>query len=557
MRKTRRTTLVTLDMGETQVRETILCCPSCGRNYGSDELRRLKPPKGRFGYDVLVYVGQATFLRCRDGAEVRGELRARQVRISQSEIFYLAKKFIVYLSLVHRQSQGRIKELLDRNGGYVLHLDATCEGDSPHLMTGMDGITEIVLENEKMASEKADTIVPMLRRMKARYGVPLALVHDMGKGICAAVARVFPGIPDFICHYHFLADVGKDLFGGENDTMRKRLSKHGIQGKLRKRLRELQQQVDENPSVVESLESGVPADGLPGDAADSCIPAVVCYTLMRWAMAGKKVGDGYGFPFDRGNLHFYKRLDVLRSALKRLSRGGDRAEREHIRAYLTVLHDLVETLDDGVLRKAAREMEEKAAVFDKLREAMRIALPSGGQGLNDRGSKEKMSTIEKRVKRLRAWVCGDEGLWAQQSYKNMIGQLDTYSEKLFCDPIRVDTPKGTITVQPQRTNNVSERTFRFLKRVFRKKTGAGSLTKTIEAMPAATPLIKNLSNPEYMNVILNGRDSLEERFAYMDIRVVRKELQNLHCTIGRMPPAIRRLIKQPDLPQILVALFTT
>ena len=539
-----------------QVRETILYCPQCEESYGSDELRRLKPPKSRFGYDVLVYVGKATFLRCRDGAEVRGELRARQVRISESEIFYLAKKFIVYLSLVHRESQGKIKELLDRNGGYVLHLDATCEGDSPHVMTGMDGITEMVLENEKMASEKADTIVPMLRRMKARYGVPLALVHDMGKGICAAVARVFPGIPDFICHYHFLADVGKDLFAGENDTMRKRLRKHGVQGKLRKRLREFQQQVDESPSVAESLESGVLPDGLQGDAAHSPIPVVVCYTLVQWALAGKKVGDGYGFPFDRPYLHLYRRLEVLRSALKRLNRTDAPAQKKHTRPYLTVLRDLIETVDDAILRKAAKEMEEKAGVFDKLREAMRIALPSGGQGLNDRGSKEKMSTIEKRVKRFRAWVCDDEELWAQQSYKNTITQLDRYWNKLFCDPIRVDTPKGTITIQPQRTNNIAERSFRSLKRVFRKKTGVGSLTKTLEAMPAATPLIKNLSNPEYVEVILNGRSSLEERFADTDIHVVRKELRHLQSTTGRIPPTIKKLIKQPDLPEILVALFS-
>jgi len=534
-------------MGELQVRETILYCRDCDESYGSDELRRLKPPRGRFGYDVLVYVGKATFLRCRDAAEVREKLRARQVRICESEIFYLAKKFIVYLSLVHRESQGKIKELLDRNGGYILHLDATCEGDSPHVMTGMDGITEIVLENEKMASEKADTIVPMLRRMKARYGTPIASVHDMGKGICTAVARVFPDIPDFICHYHFLADVGKDLFAGENDTVRKRLSKHGVQGKLRKRLRELQQQVDENASVAESLASGELPDR-PG------LPAVLCYILVQWALAGKKVGDGYGFPFDRPYLHLYRRLEVLRSALKRLNRTDAPTEKKHTRAYLSVLRDLIETVDDGVLRKAAKQLEEKAGVFDKLREAMRIALPSGGQGLNDRGSDEKMSTIEKRVKRFRAWVYDEQRLWAQQSYKNMIAQLDTYWDKLFCDPIRVDTPKGTITIQPQRTNNIAERSFRSLKRVFRKKTGVGSLTKTLEAMPAATPLIKNLLNPEYMEVILNSRNSLEERFADMDIHVVRKELRHLQSTTGRMPPAIKKLIKRPDLPDILLAL---
>jgi hypothetical protein len=543
-------------MGETQVWETILYCRGCDESYGSDELRRLKPPKGRFGYDVLVYVGEATFLRCRNAAEVRKELRARQVRISESEIFYLAKKFIVYLSLAHRESQGKIRELLDRNGGYILHLDATCEGGSPHVMTGMDGITEIVLENEKMASEKADTIVPLLRRIEARYGVPLALVHDMGKGICTAVTQVFPTTPDLICHYHFLADVGKDLFGAENDAIRKRLSKHGVQGKLRKRLRELQQPVDENPSVVESLGSGVLPDRLPADAAQPGIPAVVCYTLVQWALAGKKEGDGYGFPFDRPYLQFYRRLPVLRSALKRLNRADALAEKKHNRAYITVLRDLIDTMDDAALRKAAQAMEQKIGVFDKLREAMRLALPSGGQGLNDRGSKEKISTIEKRVKRFRAWLCREQMLWAQQCYQNMIGQLDTYSEKLFCDPIRVDTPKGSMAVQPQRTNNISEQAFRSLKRVFRKKTGAGSLTKTLAVMPAATPLIKNLGTPEYVRALLNGRKSLEQRFADMDIRVVRKELRELQCTTGKMPPKIKKLIKQPDLPETLVALFT-
>jgi hypothetical protein len=267
VRKTRPLMLTTLDIGTAAVRERILFCPRCDIDYGSDELRRLKPPGSRFGYDVLVYVGESMFLRYRDAKEIKNELRDRQVKISESEVFYLARKFVVYLSLAHRQSQGKIKQLLDRNGGYILHLDATCEGDSPHLMTGIDGITEIVLENDKLASEKTESIIPMLRRIKAMYGNPIALVHDMGKGICKAVARVFPAIADFICHFHFLADLGKDLFGRENDTIRKRLSKHGAQGKLRKRLRKLTDTVEANPSLVElltnSLDEHRPIDDTP------------------------------------------------------------------------------------------------------------------------------------------------------------------------------------------------------------------------------------------------------------------------------------------------------
>ena len=152
------------------------------------------------------------------------------MNISEREISYLAKKFIIYLSVAHKQSQHRLRELLNRSGGYILHLDATCEGESPHLMCGLDGITEIVLENEKMCSEKAETIIPFLRKIQNAYGDPLATVHDMGKGISRAVEKVFPDTPDFICHYHFLSAVGKNLLKTENDTLRKRLSKHGIQG---------------------------------------------------------------------------------------------------------------------------------------------------------------------------------------------------------------------------------------------------------------------------------------------------------------------------------------
>ena len=515
----------------------------------------LSLPFHTFGYDVLVYVGEASFLRCRDAKEVREELRGRQVKISESAIFYLAKKFIVYLSVAHRESQAEIKELLDRNGGYILHLDATCEGDSPHLMTGLDGITEIVLENEKMATEKADKIVPMLRRMKARYGEPIALVHDMGKAICTAVSRVFPTIPDHICHYHFLADIGEDLFGKDNDTIRKRLSKHGVQGKLLNRLRQLQQLVEENPPVVELLVSSLQQQRL-GDDVPALVPAVACYTLVQWALAAKKQGGGYGFPFDRPYLQFYKRLQILHPALERLNRESVTGQRKDNKPYCNIVRDLIDTMDDAALRKAAAEMEQKTVVFDKLRVAMRIALPAGRQGLNDRGGKERISTIEKHVKRFRRWLSNDETFSKQQGYKNLIAQLDKYWKKLFCDSILVNTPKGTITIQPQRTNNISEQSFRSLKRRFRKKTATSSLTKAMKAMPAATPLIENLANPEYVNIILNGRRSLEERFADIDIHTVRKQLRDLRWTTGRIPPKIKKLIKQPGLPETLIALFT-
>ena len=50
----------------------------------------------------------------------------------------------------------------------------------------------------KINSEKKDKIIPFLKDIKARYGIPLAVVSDMGKGLLMAIEEVFPGILSLI-----------------------------------------------------------------------------------------------------------------------------------------------------------------------------------------------------------------------------------------------------------------------------------------------------------------------------------------------------------------------
>jgi len=207
------------------------------------------------------------------------------------------------------------------------------------LMSGLDGITEIVLENTKLFSEKADLIIPFLRRINALYGTPRALVHDMGKGICTAVSSVFPGIPDFICHYHFLADIGKDLLGIDYDKIRNRLSKHGIQGKLHKRVREWAKDIQENPVLVQSLIDGV-TEGRLHPSAVEILPT--CPPLPH--------------------LVFYERLTVLFSILTKLNGVHPTVRKKNLRSYSTIVRDLLDTVEDPTLRTVACQAREKAAV---------------------------------------------------------------------------------------------------------------------------------------------------------------------------------------------------
>ena len=144
----------TFEIGEFIAHETELSCEDCKKIYCSKELRKLVAPKSKFGFDVIVFVGKSLFLRCRGEKEIQQKLIERNIPISIREIGYLGKKFIIYLALAHKECQGRIKQLMALRGGYILHLDGTCEGDSPHLMSALDSISDIVIDNVKLPLRK-------------------------------------------------------------------------------------------------------------------------------------------------------------------------------------------------------------------------------------------------------------------------------------------------------------------------------------------------------------------------------------------------------------------
>lgn len=537
-----------MDIGEFIAHETKLCCDSCEKTFVSEELLGLAPPKCKFGYDVMVHVGKALFMRHRTSREVVAELAENNVAVSLSEIDVLGRKFIVYLAIAHRQSSERIKEAMRLNGGYMLHLDGTFDGRGPLLMTGLDSITEIVLGNVKLPSEKAEKIVPFLQDVKLRFGSPVALVHDMGSGILRAVAQVFPNVPDFICHFHFLRDIGKDLMGREYDRVRLRMRSHRITTKLRSHARDLKRVIDENPRLVDSFCGAVETDARP-EAPREFLRAISAFSLIEWILEGMKQGDGYGFPFDRPHVVFAQRLREAFSRLPSVPKPKGRAVRAVERTLHKLSRDLKIIASDTVLKETVGEVQRKADVFDRLRDAMRIAPKSGTDGLNCDGMDADIQTIRAGVNEFRRRLIAQPELSWKKEYKALLAQIEKYRGKLFADPITVHSPSGPITIQPQRTNNILERFFRGFKRGFRRKTGNSSLGKTIKAMIPDTPLVKNLNNRQYMDILLDGKATLEERFAEIDIETVRRELKTSRQAAERIPYKLKRIIKDSDFLQ--------
>jgi hypothetical protein len=552
--KTKQRNVTTLHIGRFKAIETICVCDGCWRTYGSRELARLVPSGCNFGYDLLVYVGRALFLRHRRSREISDELAAQNVRISPSEVEYLAKKFVVYLAIAHRQAAPAIKQAMSANGGYVLHLDATCGGKEPLLMSSLDSISQIVLGNVKLPSEKAETIIPFLEQIERLFGEPIASVHDMGAGILRAVRKVFPGRPDFICHYHFLRDIGKDLLEPDYDTIRKRLRKHGITSKLRTHARKLKQLIDDQPQLIDDFHRRVEHQSA-SDSSVERIPTISAYGLILWTLDGKNQGHGYGFPFDRPHFVFAKRLRSVYRQLQEIKTLQLRSQWRDNRPLYKLSNELKAIFSDEILRRTLTQMEPKMQTFDELREAMRIAPESGSQGLNCDGMGTDIQTIEGSVRHFRQQLADDPKCGAGQDYQKMIDQIDKYWQKLFADPIQVDTPDGKVAIQPQRTNNIMEQFFRDFKTGYRRKTGHNGLSKTFQAMLADTPLVKNLQNESYMKILLDGKPTLEARFAEIDITSVRKQLNDSQKSLEKIPATIKKIISKPRFPKVIANIF--
>ncbi|WP_045223167.1 transposase [Desulfonatronum thioautotrophicum] len=501
-------------------------------------------------YDVLVYVGQALFRNFRTLEEVQSELKMRNTHISLSEIDHLGRKFIKYLALAHAQAAPRIRQKMRMAGGYVLHLDAAHEGDAPTLFSGLDSLSQFVLGNIKTPSENADHIKPFLKSIQDTYGLPVACVHDMGTGICKAVNETFPGTPDFICHFHFLRDVGKDFLGTAYSRLRNRLKSFAATTGLRAFIRQIRQSLGQSPDLpllVDAVNTKTPPHHI------EMLPSLSAYSLGLWALQGKRNGNGHGFPFDRPLLEFTERMLELDRYLPRLLENSCGSEDDQ-KPLRVLAKKISKVANDPELIQTTTELRWRVEVFDDLRSAMRIATPDESNGLNDDGSHEAMSTIRQDVEKFRQRLDKESHLADDHLSVKMARQIDKYGEKLFADPITVVSPQGLVTIYPQRTNNILERFFRGLRRGHRRKTGNNSMRRTLQAMIADTPLVKNLDNPEYMEILLNGKDSLEELFASIRYGDVKGENRSNENT-DRILPGGRAIIKKQKLPEQILEFF--
>lgn len=534
-----REKVVTLQIGQFKVYEVVKHCPDCKKIYRHEDLRYLVPEFSNFGYDVIEHIGRALFQKFRTVEQIIEELKEKNVTISEREVTFLGKKFIFYLAYAHKDKSPEFQQLLHLIGGYILHFDATCDGDSPHLFCAMAEIVNLVLGSVKMPSETTEAIVAFLTTIKEQYGSPLAGVSDMLKANLAAFEIVFPGVPHFVCLYHFLRDIGKDLMEYDYSILRNGLKRYATCTRLREISKKAKVTIGTNEATYHKC---IKKNGLSGLSTLPYGP--IAYVLTEWIRNYESELDGYGFPFDQGYLVQFQRMKDVSLFLRGMS--DDIGEFSELKSFLKSV------VEDPEIQKSVQLLQKKTADFTELRNAMRIALPDGKDGLNDDGDDDNdMPTIEKAVSKFveREDIKNSTDL----SYQKMYSQIKKYWKKLFADAIIVTLPNGEeIRIYAQKTNNILERFFRELNRGNRKRNGGKSLGRTLQTMLAETPIVKNLNNPEYVRIILNGKSTLAARFAEVDAELIRKEIKKLGEDEEKLPVEVKKLVKIEGLPRKLL-----
>lgn len=79
--------------------------------------------------------------------------------------------------------------------------------------------------------------------------------------------------------------------------------------------------------------------------------------------------------------------------------------------------------------------------------------------------------------------------------------------------------------------------------------------RVLHTMLADTPLVKNLDSHEYMEILLDGKERLEELFAELESTRCAEELK-LNLDAGRILQGFRQLIMKETLPEKTSQLVT-
>lgn len=512
IQKSKRRTVSTLHAGVFIAKEVRKQCRHDDAHpvICSQALSRLVKPNQQYAYDLIVHVGLARYLRGKQRKEIRDELyRERGVTLCDGSITNLCDRFLVYVEALHLTRAPQLRHAM--RAGYPLHIDATCEHGKGGLFVCMDGWRGWVLMAARIPSEHEDYLRPWVERTATLFGDPIATVRDMGEGVAKAVASLRTrGVPDFVCHYHFLAAVGKKLFDRAYRVLGNLLRRHKVQGDLRLLLRELRR-YHKSPTFAGRFGPGMVREEL--------------LALVLWILDGEG-NKALLYPFSLPQLELLQRArQALNKAQCWLPSPRTQPERRALSHLASVVNRVERDTRYGV---AMLELETRWQAFCELRDVLQLTnaeLPNGEHryrqlelpALEARRLATIAQAAETYQQELRERIANTEHADVlHPSPANIILKyFERYGEHLFGHPALRDED-GSIVAVVERTDNVPEHFFGDQKQKLRRRVGRAHLGRDLEDQPAQVALVANLQHTDYVRIVCGSLENLAPTFAELD-----------------------------------------
>lgn len=508
IRKTRTRVVATWAAGVFRAREHLRGCDPdhpCTL-VGSDELAHLVPPGQKYGYDLLVRVGLLRYLGGKQRREIVAELwEHKGIELSEATVTRLCDRFLVQLEMLHLLRAPQLRAALD--GMWSLHVDATCEKGYGGLLIVMDGFRGWVLGEVRIATERGETIRSLVDEVVERFGDPIATVRDLGEAMAQGVRSTRErGIPDLVCHQHFLSAVGKKLLESVHARLRTMMQRCRLHGDLRELLGELQR-YREDATCAGRFGSGRIRNEL--------------LAVVLWCIEGEGHKE-LPFPF---SLHYRDLVRRCQAALSKAESWVPAPRTSAERKALQRLGSIVRRIDrDHRFADTLHELDERWKAFGELRGILRLShsemlrqdVPSRQLDLAV-VDHQRLKTIDRNIQRYRKQLSQQVPEHARGPRSTVpeaiiLRYLERYGDHLVGHPA-VRDDDGTILAVVHRTNNPPEYFFGDSKQRLRRRVGRAQLRRDMQQQPAQAALAMNLRYPDYVRVLCGSLDNLPEALA--------------------------------------------
>ncbi|BBO89589.1 hypothetical protein DSCOOX_37270 [Desulfosarcina ovata subsp. ovata] len=489
-------------------------------------------PNCNAGYDLMVFVGRQRLLEHRQREEIMAALNDDYgIRISAGEVSDLAMRFSQYFLRLHYAKADRIRKILENDGGWPMHIDASGENGRGTLFVVMAGWRKWVLGAWKIATEKAELILPCLRDTVERFGPPCAGMRDLGRAVTPAlndlVSELGLEIPVLACHQHFLADIGKDLLNSDHCALRDLFRRTKVQADIKRLIREFGGKIglqidDARQTVIAWQEMEDHTYQLPPGKNG----IAVVRALSQWVIDYHADASGLDFPFDRPYFDFFNRCMIGSKAIDAFLRIPS-DDRKVTGALKRLGRILTKVACEVPFRHIIKRLQRRAELFDELRDQLRTAkkLPEN----------ETVADIDLMRKRFYDWTASlkerrpkrGPAQDMRDAIDIILKHIDVHGEHLWGHVITLPENAPSRMRLVSRTNEIIENFFGTIKHGERRRSGRKNLTHDFERLPAEAALVYNLNQPDYVSAVCGSIDRLPLAFAQLDKEEARRKEKGL------------------------------